>query len=174
MPRWQPSKTKNLPESRRCASATGDGPKTVTRLSGLAGNHEDPGTETPAIKPKSPYCGNSGATIRRQVGRERGRGGAGMTGAHPIGPWRKLPAQGGNFRVICGGGRCSSQGVGGAGLAAQRSVPSRQEPGSAKECAGHGRPTAGVWWRQAVGNGWRGFSCPGPLSPTSNNHTAIF
>jgi hypothetical protein len=70
----------------------GMGLHTATGIFGLAGNHVDLGTDTPAIVPKRLYCGDSGFTTRRYIGHEHGRGGGGMSGGI-------LSVDGGNFRL---------------------------------------------------------------------------
>ena len=154
-PRRRPSEMEIFWNPGAVRAQPGMGLRTATGLSGLAGDHEDPGTETPAVGPKSPYCGNSGATVRRRVKRERGRAAEqGRQVRHPIGRWRKLPAGGGNFWIECGGGARGKEWAD-AGSVVRRSASGRRIIGGAKECAGHQRDTTGVWCCLAVRN-WEG------------------
>ena len=78
--RWRLRETQFFRNDGPARAQPGMGLQTAMRLSGLAGDHGDPGTETPANGPKSPYRGDSGATVSRQVGSKRGRRGGGIPG----------------------------------------------------------------------------------------------
>ena len=69
---WDRAKQNIFRNPGAARAQPGMGLQTATRLSSLAGDHGNPGTETPAIGPKSLYCGDNGATVRRREERERG------------------------------------------------------------------------------------------------------
>ena len=161
--RWQPSETKIFQKPGAARAQPGTGLRTATRLSVLAGDHRDPGTETPTIGSKSPYCRNSGAAVRRREERERSRGGAGMPGRHPIGRLRKLPAGERTFGLYAEGG----------GARGKEWVSGRRREGVRRADRAH-------HWSVVVPGceemGGRGISCPRPLppSPQTNKHSHSF
>ena len=111
---------------------------TAMGLSGLVGDYRDPGTETPALGSKSLYCYGSGAIARGRVGREHGRGRAGMPGGIGSVGGGKFQLEEEPFRSTAGEGRRSRQGVG------------RRRFVGAKECAGPIGHITGMWWYPAV------------------------